>query len=887
MKIRWFLLVCSFYILSVAQSQEVVLTVPEITGTMQMDGALTEKQWNNALVLENFFRSSSVEQAQEQTQVKILHDRKFLYFFFTLSEFALNPTSNQLKSFQARLYGENQKVWLDDCAEIRLAGADGKILYFGFNPNGATKNMGFASYQLKTKKINGAWLAELALELPAEKQFRFGITRFEKRLPEKSSYLPIPDDCHDKLSGMATLHLGTHDTPGVRTPEWGRLKQLFPVLQLGQETDCNWSLITNGIRRSGSFSALNGKRIRLRPDSNTVGAVDFFGELSVNGRILFRSPVYSFGEAAVNPADFGLQQEQLNPNRITDLQLPGIKGDTLYLSENGSYPVFWYPLNLQNFALADVGKQLTLQLLLPDCMEVISAESKVSYPEGFAPFRWEPEQNQYKVSRGERLKIGDEVFQRFQISRNTPLVRLAMPFSHQNIRERAILSFRAKPKSANQTGRFYYYCGSENFTEAPRAFRFRILPEISVEQPKNTVLFLNTTFLGDLTAIEPFLQTIAKAGVNEIFMDSALDVQSYGLKLMSFFNMERFPWRRGYPDFAEMMRKYPELAAVNSAGKRTDAVSFTYLVDHEEIHDEFFRAITAILKKFPGMDRIFWDFEFDPFHGLYADYSPAALGRFRQELKLGDSEPLTSEIIKRKYREQWIKFRTGELGRVARLLKKAADKAGLELVFYSDYDAPEAIAMYGLDWKNIADSISVAYMGYGRNQQTIKNTKAKLPGIKLVFGVLTCSGSGEIQRSLLLRRILDSRGGVLCWYEKAFSALELTEIAAVAKILKQWEPIILNGERMQETPQVRGTLPGNVIHLADEKQKLLILLNESETSETVSFSYPETLFLEENNRKYPPQETITISVPAGKFQIFSTELKQNQISSTLTEGKTK
>ena len=111
-----------------------------------------------------------------------------------------------------------------------------------------------------------------------------------------------------------------------------------------------------------------------------------------------------------------------------------------------------------------------------------------------------------------KQKIGNSFFNHYQIIRTYPLVRNnKMPLNHQNERERAIISIKANKNCTNKNGNFYYFCSNKNFTEAPRAYQYTVLPEIKTVQPAKTIISLRANSLKDLKNISPVLQTLASA----------------------------------------------------------------------------------------------------------------------------------------------------------------------------------------------------------------------------------------------------------------------------------------------------------------------------------------------------------------------------------------
>ena len=99
--------------------------------------------------------------------------------------------------------------------EIRIAPPwikDQRFFYIGFSAGGATKVIspnGFnkdveSAIKLAVKENNGFWCAELAipvalLNADVSGEWKINLVRFEKRLPENSSYCPLLPGEHGSL----------------------------------------------------------------------------------------------------------------------------------------------------------------------------------------------------------------------------------------------------------------------------------------------------------------------------------------------------------------------------------------------------------------------------------------------------------------------------------------------------------------------------------------------------------------------------------------------------------------------------------------------------------------------------------------------------------------
>lgn len=953
---KLFILMIVFSLTATVMSME--LTIPQTATPPTMDGTPLKEEWKNALVMNNFFVSGQNRLAMEPTRVYLMHDNRCLYIGIIMKEFALNPISNMLKEFKATLHGDNQPVWNDDSAEIRLATADRQLFYLGFNANGATKSIvpfGIASrwFELKTAIGTGEWSAEIAapLKVCGDLQ-RINVVRFEKRLPEKTSMAPIPDDDHGSFRNMFRLKMGNLNTPGLEIPDLRLASANELTVRSSRLFSGSWRLKTN---LSSSQGQIIGKdHIFKLGTGNATGQITGISmEFNQGAESFFSSPVYPFSERGgrlqfnlLTPGATvrfnGEQQETsgslytfypragenllelISPNPevvlgrtdkcgilswsghweyqhenkwmempadIQDgrivlkndspdgpwrfrqkilfggdlLEIPGVAPEVLTLTSGGTYPIFWNPLK----KLGCPVDGLHLNLLLPREVELVGAASKESYPDGFPDFNWPAEKNPYHIMRHGVRVIDNTEYIHYQIKRDTPLRKLAMPPYHQLARERCVILLRGG--AVGFKGRFFYFTASKTpaLSEIPESHPLEVVPELTANAPRVLRIFFYPHAVNDLpsdTMNQALMNTWRSAGVNELFWETGTPVTG-DFTTAAAFNLERYPWRRGYPVLKEFIRKHPDAVAINAENKKSGYLSLSYLADHPETEPDLEEALRRLKAVFPSLKILFWDYEHDPFTGLYADYGKETLAIFQRIYQIPEKH-LTPELIRKHHPRQWIDFRARELGRAAEVVRKLAVRNGFELSFYSDYDSPHAIAMYSLDWQYMRNGAEKAYMGYGRDLKSIARTRAKLPGKPLIFGILTAPGCATYQRAILLRRLLDSRAGILCWYEKGFGGAELQEIAAVANLAAKYEEFFLRGKPITGIPAVSGTLPDNVVSLQLGDEILTLVLNESDLPEWIKLTFPAQAVEFYSGRQCPAKETVRFKVPAWGIMAF-------------------
>lgn len=552
----------------------------------------------------------------------------------------------------------------------------------------------------------------------------------------------------------------------------------------------------------------------------------------------------------------------------------GLEQNRLLLTENDAYDFEINPVEFGIFPLSG----LQFQLLIPEEIEVLDVCSRIRYENGFAPFNWPPENNMYQLTGKQQLSYDGKNCQLLTVKRNCVLDKIPnMAKLFHSMRERCHIIFRCKTANFKGEMQISITAASPALMEIPRILPVEVLPPLNGKQPEKLCISLYAQMQGNLphqTEAEIF-RTFKRAGVNELFLETTRKSDDFAL--MFFLELEKFGYYyRSVPDFRKLLEKFPRLQAKKANGSFRGDISLTALADMEpEIAGDLNAAFATLKNTYPGLKKLFWDFEHDPFNGLYADYSQAALEKFIRDYQIKESE-LTPALIREKYAAQWIDFRTRELGRAVGVISRAASANNLLLVMYSDYATRECPKIYGLDWQYIGAKPAMVYCGYGRDPHVIKRTKELVKPVPMVFGVLTNAGSSTFQRSLLLRRILDSRGGVLCWYERGAGALELQEIAAVTKVVSQCEKIIINGIDRPHAGVKTTAIPGQIVNRELDGQAVTFILNEENISDRIRITYPYPVRDLISNRSYPAGKQLNLRIPAMQFAAFITDSKKSE-----------
>lgn len=545
----------------------------------------------------------------------------------------------------------------------------------------------------------------------------------------------------------------------------------------------------------------------------------------------------------------------------------GLEKQKLTLTVDDAYdfeinPVEWGIFPVEN---------IEIKLLIPEEIELIDAVSRIRYPKGFAPFLWIPESNMYKIISREKCIVDGKKCQLVTVKRAERLIKVPnMAKLYHSMRERCHLIFRSKNLGFKGNIHFFVMAGKPAIAENPKIIPVEVTEKLQGVQPKELIISLYAQMQGNLdwNLEKEIFKTYKNAGVNELFLETERpDIKDF--TMMFFLEVSGHGYYRSVPSFASLFfSKYPHMQAKSRSGKLRDVVSLTALGDIDEKTEQDLTEVFATLKtKYPSLKKLFWDFEHPPFGGLYADYSEGALAKFKKDYKINE-EKLTPDLIKNKYADKWIDFRARELGRSVAVIRRIANKNGYKLVMYSDYATPDCAGHYGVNWEYIRSAADEVYCGYGRDINIIRKTKELVSPSKTVFGLLTNRGSSTCYRSQILRRILDSRGGVLCWYERGAGAFELQEIAAVTRVVSQCEKAIIEGLDIEPVNLKHNGIADNVVTRKHGSNNYTFILNEENLTGRIKITFPYPAQDLITGQIYPAGKRLSLKIPAMKFAAF-------------------
>ena len=427
--------------------------------------------------------------------------------------------------------------------------------------------------------------------------------------------------------------------------------------------------------------------------------------------------------------------------------------------------------------------------------------------------------------------------------------------------------------------KYYFQTEDQHIVELPNRLNCRILPELKARQPDKIPFTLKTDSLNlaDEAIVREYLKTLKKAGVNEVFANCHIAYPAeIGIAQMFYFNLvhsSKYTFEPSEVAMDELFEKFP--AARGRWGKRLRfGLDPSYVTRTPETWPYIEKAMVESFERTPGMKNIFWDYEFSPFPGhiqMYPCFSDKGIAAFAK--KYGISEPLTPQLIQKKYHQKWLDFSCGEVAELVKLVQKIAHKHNRNVYLYSGYqNCKNGKEYYNMDWSKVAPYVDRAYCGYGRNLRLIADTKKCLQGKTLVGGLLKTGLTAQFSTpARILRKIIDC-GGVLLWYECRFDAGALSRIAEAATLTAAFEKVLIHGKRCDELIAAEPETKDCIAAYSMNNKLVLFLINESAGPETLKFTInrPGTVFKRYGKAEiYSANKAVEIEIPAGKVIVLT------------------
>jgi len=435
---------------------------------------------------------------------------------------------------------------------------------------------------------------------------------------------------------------------------------------------------------------------------------------------------------------------------------------------------------------------------------------------------------------------------------------------------------------------FVYWTEANDRTvvEPRQTIPVRLLPRLNGKQPKKLVWQLWGSFFGNMNnhaMREATLETARLAGLNDLVAGdlwTSENAPKYGIQHTMGFNFQAWSLNMR-PYLAER----PDERLIGNDGQPNDGYLCTTLLLGESWH-----AVEAKLQEKIETTRAHtmdYDYEYPPLTGPHSCYCPRCIAEFRDHAKLAPGEKLDPVLIQDRYERQWIDFMAH---RVARIFRKFRDTihrlaAGTKFSVYSGYQTPENPKRYGVNWGYIGElrACDRAGCGYGRPADAIPATIVGLKGIPVLFGTLMRPYDTKetippvpMTKARLLRRALDSTGGVLIYDRLPLGGRSWHAIAETTRLIATYEDLFMTGKH--------GTLPGcdeaRVQTLGDGRTTLVCVVNGGSSNLNLRLPLPPDAgggheFY--SGRSVTAGQTVSCTLPAREAAVFV--LGERQVSS--------
>ena len=426
---------------------------------------------------------------------------------------------------------------------------------------------------------------------------------------------------------------------------------------------------------------------------------------------------------------------------------------------------------------------------------------------------------------------------------------------------------------------FVYWTEANDRTvvEPQQTIPVRLLPSLHGKQPKKLVWQLWGSFFSNMNnhaMREATLATARLAGVNDLVAGdlwTSENAPRYGIRHTMGFNFQA--WSLNMKPY---LTEHPDKRLVGQDGQPNDGYLCTTLLLGESWH-----AVEAKLQEKIETTRAHtmdYDYEYSPMTGPHSCYCPRCLAEFRDFSELDPDVNLDPEVIRDQYERQWIDFMTHRVARLFRKLRDAIHRLapGTKFSVYSGYETPENPKRYGVNWGYVGEyqACDRVGCGYGRPADAIPTTIDGLKGIPALFGVLMRPYDTQetippvpMSKARLLRRALDSTGGVLLYTRLPMDGRSWHAVAETTRLVATYEDLFAAGKRTA----LSGCDEARVQVLGDGRTTLVCAMNGGSGSLDLRLPLPLSAgggreFYSE--RSVTAGQTVSCTLPAGEAEVF-------------------
>jgi len=426
---------------------------------------------------------------------------------------------------------------------------------------------------------------------------------------------------------------------------------------------------------------------------------------------------------------------------------------------------------------------------------------------------------------------------------------------------------------------FVYWTEANDGTvvEPRQTIPVRLLPPLDGKQPKKLVWQLWGSFFGNMNnhaMREATLETARLAGVNDLVAGdiwTSENAPKYGIQHTMGFNFQA--WSLNMKPY---LAERPDERLIGHDGQSNDGYLCTTLLLGESWH-----AVEAKLQekiKTIRAHTMDYDYEYSPLTGPHSCYCPRCLAEFRDHAELETAEKLDPALIQDKYEQKWVDFMAYRVARIFRKFRDAIHRLapGTRFSVYSGYQTPENPKRYGVNWDYVGDfqACDRAGCGYGRPADAIPATIDGLKGVPTLFGELSRPYDTRetippvpMTKARLLRRAIDSTGGVLIYNRLPLDGRSWRAIAETTRLVATYEDLFMAGKRTALPRCDRA----NVQVLTDGRTTLVCAMNGGSSVLNLRLPLPAAAgggreFY--TKRSVTAGQTVSCTLPAGEAEVF-------------------
>lgn len=621
---------------------------------------------------------------------------------------------------------------------------------------------------------------------------------------------PLPIESEGQLRFRYALLDGVDLAPLLISPDYLRAVRSSSAT-VALDTDARWSLTVNGAPAASGWSASADEPITVFLQKG----VNAFG-LEVQGEARVRIEA---GDLVVTEAD----PWRVAPEDVAEISAPTLdprewavaSGEALgpgsfrfeLLWEDthtfpNSQPALFIARGVpQHLTVAAKGlpghtlEDYRCHFWLPGALELLEVTGYYGNRE---------EQPEYALERVGVEEIDGEAYTHYVVTADQPIpyresVRILELFN-------TFFSWRdgVEPEGRDHA----IYLAAEalggSIREARQRLTVRPLPPLEGEQPQRLVWQLWGGFFSNMNkgaAKALTMETMRAAGFNNIVSGDreTSDLgDGYGVDNVLAVNFESWSINMG-----AWMEGREDAALVDRRKEQSDryVCPSLLLTDAAEFAQEQLRGMIAERRP----DYVTWDFESSVMTGYLSCFCPRCLEQFREHAGLGADVELDPDRIESGYLEQWTEFMNLRMAQVGVMLKEACHTAEPPVLMqiYSGYQSPDTKWRYGVDWAMIGEleACDVASCGYGRDWERVKATHEALAGIPLIVGKLmhpydrnSTDAVNPLTRAVMLRRLMDSTGGILVYDRPPLEGRSWHASAEVSRLAAAWEDVFAEGD---------------------------------------------------------------------------------------------